>query len=173
MRIVLRMPDGSEEIREVASLDMQLGDWLLEIAPEPEPLRVHLHVPTSDQSFCSFVVHHRCANTMTVELMPKIRDGDAALVTRSSGIITKVTPMAVFKHDDPEGSNKMRAMFGPGQVDQSVRQAMHMCWMMLPDNKKTVDEFEKQFRRIVDRAIKDLREDSDAFGLPRVPGGPE
>ena len=39
--------------------------------------------------------------------------------------------------------------------------------MMLPDGGKTVEELEKQFRRIVDRAIKDLREDSDAFGLPK------
>ncbi len=30
-----------------------------------------------------------------------------------------------------------------------------------------VDELEKQFRRIVDRTIKDLREDSEAFGLPK------
>jgi hypothetical protein len=73
--------------------------------------------------------------------------------------------MAAFSADDPESSKKMRAMFGPGQVDHSVRQAIHMCWMMLPDNKKTAAELETQFRRIVDRAIKDLREDSEAFGL--------
>jgi len=38
--------------------------------------------------------------------------------------------------------------------------------MMLPENEKTVDGLEKQFRRIVDRAIKDLRDDASAFGLP-------
>lgn len=75
--------------------------------------------------------------------------------------------MAVFKRDDPEAANKMRAMFGPGHVDQSVRQAIQMCWVMLPENDKTVDELEKQFRRIVDRAIKDLREDADAFGIQK------
>ena len=67
--------------------------------------------------------------------------------------------------DDPEASKKMRGMLGPGQVDQGVRQAIQMCWMMLPDDAKTVDELERQIRRIVDRAIKDLREDADAFGL--------
>ena len=61
----------------------------------------------------------------------------------------------------------MRAMFGPGQVDQTVRQALHLCWMMLPDDKKTADEAERQFRRIVDRALRDLREDNEAFGLPK------
>jgi len=75
--------------------------------------------------------------------------------------------MAEFSSDDPENANKMRFMFGPGQVDQGVRQTIHICWMMLPEGGKTVDELERQFRRIVDRAIKDLREDSDAFGLPK------
>jgi hypothetical protein len=75
--------------------------------------------------------------------------------------------MAAFSSDDPKSAQKIRAMFGPGQVDQSVRQAIQTCWMMLPDGGKTVDELEKQFRRIVDRAIEDLREDSDAFGLPK------
>ena len=75
--------------------------------------------------------------------------------------------MAYFKGDDPKSFKKMREMFGPGQVDHSVRQAIDICWMTLPENRKTVDELEKQFRRIVDRAIKDLREDEDAFGLSK------
>ena len=75
--------------------------------------------------------------------------------------------MAMFNSDDPENADRMRAMFGPGQVDQGVRQALQMCWMMLPEDSKTVDELERQFRRIVDRAIDDLREDADVFGLPR------
>ena len=74
--------------------------------------------------------------------------------------------MAAFSSDDPETMNKMRSMFGPGQVDQSVRQALQMCWMMIPDGTNKLDEVEKEFRRIVDRAIKDLREDAKAFGLP-------
>ena len=75
--------------------------------------------------------------------------------------------MAMFNKDDPVAAKKMREMFSPAQIDQSVRQAMQFCWMMLPENAKTVDELEKQFRRIVDRAIKDLREDAEAFGLPK------
>ena len=73
--------------------------------------------------------------------------------------------MAMFKSDDPDARKKMRSMFGPGQVDQMVRHAMQMCWMMLPEKKQTTDALEKQFRRIVDRAMKDLREDAEAFGL--------
>src|SRR4051812_49084541 len=51
--------------------------------------------------------------------------------------------MAGFPHDDPESAKKIRAMFSPGQIDQSVRQAIQLCWMMLPDDAKTVDELEK------------------------------
>jgi hypothetical protein len=40
-----------------------------------------------------------------------------------------------------------------------------MCWLMLPEEGKSVDELEKQFRRIVDRALKDVREDAQAFGI--------
>lgn len=74
--------------------------------------------------------------------------------------------MAIFSSDDPENADRMRAMFGPGQVDQAVRQAIQMCWMMLPEDRKTVDELQRQFQRIVDRAINDLREDAGVFGLP-------
>ena len=71
--------------------------------------------------------------------------------------------MAMFKSDDPESAKKMRNMFGPGQVDHQLRQVLHICWMVLPDNKKTVDEIEKQIDRLLKRALKDLREDADAF----------
>ena len=75
--------------------------------------------------------------------------------------------MAAFSQDDPESAKKMREFFTPARVDQLVRQAIQFCWMMLPEDKKTVDELEKQLRRMVDRAIKDLREDFEAFGLTK------
>jgi hypothetical protein len=76
--------------------------------------------------------------------------------------------MAMIKMNDPRAAKKMGQMFrklGPGQVDEQVRQAIHFCWMILPDNRRTIDELEKQIRRIVDRAFKDLREDAKQFGL--------
>ncbi len=73
--------------------------------------------------------------------------------------------MAMFDANDPDAGKNMRRMFGPGQVDEQIRQAIHLCWMMLPDDRKTVDELEKHLRRIIERAFKDLREDADQFGL--------
>lgn len=69
-----------------------------------------------------------------------------------------------FDPDDEESFDKMRDLFSPAQVDQSVRQALMFCWMMLPDDKRYIDELEQQFRRIVDRALQNLREDGQAFG---------
>jgi len=63
-----------------------------------------------------------------------------------------------------DAAGKMAGFFGPGHVDQLVRQAIQMCWMALPKDRKTSDELEKQTRRIVDRALKDFREDSEQFG---------
>jgi len=73
--------------------------------------------------------------------------------------------MAMLGPNDPNAANQMREMFGPGQVDQQIRQAIHMCWMSLPPDKKSVDELESQVRRIFDRALKDLREDASQFGI--------
>jgi len=67
----------------------------------------------------------------------------------------------------PSGdASQWKQFFGPGQVDQMIRQAIQMCWMMLPEDKRSVDGVENQMRRIVDRAIKNLREDGDVFRKP-------
>ena len=59
--------------------------------------------------------------------------------------------------------DQMREMFGPGHVDQAVRQAIQTCWMALPKDRRNVEEVEKQIRRLVDRALTNLREDAGAF----------
>jgi hypothetical protein len=66
---------------------------------------------------------------------------------------------------NPDDMEKFRDMFGPGQVDQMIRQPIQTCWMMLPKNKKNANELERQIRRLMERAIKDLRKDISAFGL--------
>jgi len=60
-----------------------------------------------------------------------------------------------------DAAEKIAEMFGPGQIDQMIRQGIHFCWMALPKNRKNVDELERQIRRIVDRALKDFREDQE------------
>jgi hypothetical protein len=75
--------------------------------------------------------------------------------------------MEEFDSKDPDAMKRMRAFFSPQQVDQQIRQAIQFCWMALPPQQQNVEEVEKQIRRIVDRALRNLREDSDSFGLGR------
>ncbi len=63
-----------------------------------------------------------------------------------------------------EAAERMSEFFGTGQIDQSVRQAVQFCWMALPKERRTPEELEKQLRRLLERALKDFREDRAAFG---------
>ncbi len=67
-----------------------------------------------------------------------------------------------------ESEERMRAFWGPQAVDQHIRQAISTCWEMLPRERRTAAAVEREIRRIVDRALRDLNEDITAFGL----GGP-
>jgi hypothetical protein len=60
---------------------------------------------------------------------------------------------------------KQRAFFGPHMVDQQVRQAISCCWMSLPADKQDVEHVAAEMRRILERALDDLREDAAAFGI--------
>jgi hypothetical protein len=62
-----------------------------------------------------------------------------------------------------------RSMCGPNQIDQMVRQAISFCWMMAPKEKKNIEFVEAEIRRVVERALRNLKEDADAFGV----GGPK
>ena len=73
---------------------------------------------------------------------------------------------------DPEAMAKMmRSMHGPQAVDQSLRHAVSMCWMMLPDDRKNVESVEREIRRLVDRIIADMHEDVEAFGVSQTGSG--
>ena len=68
-----------------------------------------------------------------------------------------------MQKDIKPGDRDWNRFFGPSQVDHMVRQAIQMCWMGLPDEKRTIDQVETQVRRIVDRALKDFRDDGKIF----------
>jgi hypothetical protein len=83
--------------------------------------------------------------------------------------------MAVFSHsgDDEEARKKhleaMRDMFSPAQVEQTIGQAISICWMMLPPERKSVGTVVAEMRRIFERSIKNLEEDAAAFGIRGEP----
>jgi len=51
----------------------------------------------------------------------------------------------------------------PAHLDQSVRSAVQLCWTVLPKDRRTPEELEKQFRRIVERALRDFVDDKAQF----------
>ena len=63
---------------------------------------------------------------------------------------------------------RMARMMGPGVVDQQIRGTIQTCWMAMPEDKKTVNHVESEIRRLMERALKDLREDSDTYGIGEV-----
>jgi len=72
----------------------------------------------------------------------------------------------VFQTLNPKDADfeRIRGMMLP-HVDQGIRHAVSLCWTSLPTDRRNADEVEKVIRRIVDRAIRDLREDATAFGI--------
>ena len=67
---------------------------------------------------------------------------------------------------DPK--NAMRDMFGPASIDQQIRAAISTCWMMLPADKKNHETVAAEVRRILERALSNLKEDAKAFGFETV-----
>jgi len=87
---------------------------------------------------------------------------DALMTMLGAG--TGGMPAFATRLDDADGIEKMRGFFSPAVIDQFVRQAIQFCWMLLPPDERTVDALEVRMRRIFDRALKDFREDDQAFG---------
>lgn len=75
----------------------------------------------------------------------------AARAEQQSVLHKRNAPMAAFDANDPDATRKMRELFGPGQLDQLIRQAFQVGRMILPEGRRTVDELEKQLRRVIDR----------------------
>ena len=48
-------------------------------------------------------------------------------------------------------------------VDQRMRSGLQSIWRTLPNDRKNWEELEKNFRRLVDRALRDFKEDMDLF----------
>jgi uncharacterized protein with von Willebrand factor type A (vWA) domain len=72
--------------------------------------------------------------------------------------------MACFENNK-EGMEQMREFLSAGQVDQTVRHAIQSCWMALPKDKRNADELKRQLNRMIDRAIRDMDEDRQEFGM--------
>ena len=66
-------------------------------------------------------------------------------------------------YSNSKGEQGTHPFLTPAHVDESIRQAVQMCWMVLPPEKRTVEEVERQMRRLMDRALQNFREDQQTF----------
>ncbi len=48
-------------------------------------------------------------------------------------------------------------------VDQRIRDSIQNLWLAFPKEEATVANLEEHFRRLVDRALRDLKEDMNYF----------
>lgn len=61
-----------------------------------------------------------------------------------------------------------RDLMGPLMVDQTLRQSIMHCWMMLPEDQRSPENVEKEMTRLLKRALKDMRDDASSFGFSEV-----
>ncbi len=71
----------------------------------------------------------------------------------------------VFNKINPDDAEGMAKIMGPGVIDTMLREAMRFCWTMIPADRRTIANLEGEIRRLVERALKDLKEDAEAFGI--------
>ena len=69
----------------------------------------------------------------------------------------------VYQPDENGQGEAFRRMLGPCAVDTQLREVIRTCWSAMPENKRTVADVEAEIRRLVDRALKDLKEDAQSF----------
>lgn len=67
--------------------------------------------------------------------------------------------------DKNDPKETMRNMFGPGGVDQQIRHAITTCWMEMPSERRNAEAVAAEIRRIVERALANLKDDAKAFGF--------
>ena len=70
----------------------------------------------------------------------------------------------MFESDETTDNGGDASFINPAQVDHLVRQLIQVCWMVLPKHRKTVAEVDRQVKRLINRALRDLDEDNREFG---------
>src|SRR6185369_12403478 len=123
---------------------------------EPSPQRHKAHKDGIDGSYplaVSLLLCPWCLCGAAGSWVAPVGDVEPSHSGRQPGRLLGRCPMAaiVKKHEGSPDPDAFRKMLGPGHVAQSVGQAIQACWMMLPEKRKTLDDLEKEFRRLVDR----------------------
>lgn len=74
--------------------------------------------------------------------------------------------MLTFRPDeDDEWNRHFREELGPKAVDEWLKQAVRVTWLLLPKDKRNVDELKSLMQGILDRIIRDMEKDRRKFDL--------
>ncbi len=68
-----------------------------------------------------------------------------------------------FDPGDEAQMKKFRKVFNAHHVDTLIRNAIQAAWLIMPEEKRTVDVVERLIRRMVNRAFRNMREDMKDF----------
>jgi ATP-dependent Clp protease ATP-binding subunit ClpC len=104
-------------------------------------------------------LNHRCFGTQHILL---------GLLREQKGVPALWNTLGVSLEDARAEVSQMseegeRPAFSPSDPDQHVRHAIKSIWAVLPEEIRNVNEVERQVRRIVDRALRDFRDDFEEF----------
>jgi hypothetical protein len=55
-------------------------------------------------------------------------------------------------------------LYAPAEVDQLVRKTLQLCWRAMSRDRRSIEEHQRQVHRLVERGLRDFREDREEFG---------
>ncbi len=104
-------------------------------------------------------LNHRCVGTQHILL---------GLLREQKGVAALWNTLGVTLEDARAEVSQMseedeRPLFSPNDPDQDIRHAIKSIWVVLPEEMRNVNEVERQIRRLVDRALRDFRDDFEEF----------
>ena len=104
-------------------------------------------------------LNHRCVGTQHI-LLGLLREQKEVAALRNTLGVTLDGARAEVSQMNEEDE---RPFFSPNDPGQDVRHAIKLCWAVLPEEIRNVNEVERQIRRIVDRALRDFCDDFEEF----------
>jgi ATP-dependent Clp protease ATP-binding subunit ClpC len=104
-------------------------------------------------------LNHRCVGTQHILLGLLREQKGVAALWNTLGVTLEEARAEVSQMSEEDE----RPLFSPNDPDQDVRHAIKSCWAALPEEVRNVNEVERQVHRIVDRALRDFRDDFEEF----------
>ena len=67
------------------------------------------------------------------------------------------------REDDDKLQAEITKLVSPHHVENIIRNAMRLAWVMTPSDRRNIDILESDIKSMVQRCVDDLRSDSKRF----------